>query len=158
MKAISIWQPWADLILYHGKTTENRTWWNRYRGNLLVHASKKVDEEAYYHYRARFSLPDSPYAMTQGALVGCVFLYAIDTEFLTEWDNPDCQHWRLSHPRVFETPIPYRGAQGLFDVPDDFIAHALRTARAGGPDVRRPVNVEEPLVVEPERQPDMFGN
>jgi len=40
MKAISIRQPWASLILVAGKDIENRTWSTRYRGPVLIHASK----------------------------------------------------------------------------------------------------------------------
>lgn len=32
---------------------------------------------------------------------------------------------RAENPRRFAKPIPWRGAQGLFDVPDDVIAAAL---------------------------------
>ena len=40
MKAISIRQPWASLIVLGLKDIENRTWATRQRGTILVHASK----------------------------------------------------------------------------------------------------------------------
>lgn len=40
MKAISIRQPWADAIIWHGKDVENRTWSTQYRGPVLIHAGK----------------------------------------------------------------------------------------------------------------------
>ncbi|MCA0850378.1 ASCH domain-containing protein [Salipiger thiooxidans] len=40
MKALSIRQPWADAIIWHGKDVENRTWSTRYRGPVLIHAAK----------------------------------------------------------------------------------------------------------------------
>lgn len=40
MKAISIRQPWADAIIWHGKDIENRDWPTRYRGPVLIHAAK----------------------------------------------------------------------------------------------------------------------
>lgn len=40
MKAISIRQPWAWLIVNGHKDVENRTWPTRYRGRVLIHASK----------------------------------------------------------------------------------------------------------------------
>jgi hypothetical protein len=49
MKALSIHQPWAWAILHAGKTVENRTWSTKYRGPLLIHASKtrtSYDREA----------------------------------------------------------------------------------------------------------------
>jgi len=41
MKAISIQQPWAWLIVMGIKDVENRTWWRRYKGEVLIHASKQ---------------------------------------------------------------------------------------------------------------------
>ncbi len=39
MKALSIRQPWAWLVLHGGKDIENRTWHTKHRGQFLVHAS-----------------------------------------------------------------------------------------------------------------------
>lgn len=46
MKAISIKQPWANLILKNMKNIEIRSWKSNYRGGLLIHSSKKVDKIA----------------------------------------------------------------------------------------------------------------
>lgn len=43
MKALSIMQPWAWLIVNGHKAVENRTWRCHYRGPILIHAGKKVD-------------------------------------------------------------------------------------------------------------------
>ena len=40
MKALSIRQPWAWLILNAGKDIENRSWYTSVRGRVLIHASK----------------------------------------------------------------------------------------------------------------------
>lgn len=40
MKALSIRQPWSWAILFAGKDIENRSWWTRFRGRVLIHASK----------------------------------------------------------------------------------------------------------------------
>lgn len=41
MKAITIKQPWAQLICSGIKPIENRTWATKYRGRVLIHASAK---------------------------------------------------------------------------------------------------------------------
>lgn len=41
MKAITVKQPWASLIVAGIKDIENRTWATKYRGPLLIHASAK---------------------------------------------------------------------------------------------------------------------
>lgn len=46
MKAISIRQPWASLIINGYKHIENRNWSTNYRGPVLIHASKATDKEA----------------------------------------------------------------------------------------------------------------
>jgi hypothetical protein len=57
MKALSIRQPWAWLIVYGPKTIENRCWFCHYRGRLLIHASggmtqrEYVEAAAYAHAR-----------------------------------------------------------------------------------------------------------
>ena len=39
MKALSVRQPWAWLLVEPYKNVENRTWSTKYRGELLIHAS-----------------------------------------------------------------------------------------------------------------------
>lgn len=45
-KAISIMQPWADLICFGVKDIENRDWRTNFRGWVLIHAGKKMDQDA----------------------------------------------------------------------------------------------------------------
>lgn len=45
MKALSIKQPWAALIVHGFKPVENRDWHCNYRGPLLIHAGKQEDTE-----------------------------------------------------------------------------------------------------------------
>lgn len=42
MKALSIKQPWAHLIVSGVKDVENRSWKTNYRGRIFVHASKQT--------------------------------------------------------------------------------------------------------------------
>ncbi|SFE11050.1 ASCH domain-containing protein [Paenibacillus algorifonticola] len=46
MKAITIIQPWATLIALGEKKFETRSWSTKHRGELAIHAGKKVDREA----------------------------------------------------------------------------------------------------------------
>lgn len=52
MKALSLVQPWAWLVVHGGKAIENRTWSTNFRGRFLVHASKRMTQDdwmgAYY--------------------------------------------------------------------------------------------------------------
>lgn len=46
MKAITIKQPWATLIMEGYKEYEFRTWKTKYRGEILIHAGKSLDKKA----------------------------------------------------------------------------------------------------------------
>jgi hypothetical protein len=77
MKALSIMQPWAWLIVNGHKAIENRNWRCHYRGPILIHAGKKIDTWAradLWHKRhpvtgSPFS-PDLPEAFDRGGIVG----------------------------------------------------------------------------------------
>lgn len=47
MKALSVRQPWAWLIVNGLKDIENRNWSTRYRGPVLIHASKGMTRDEY---------------------------------------------------------------------------------------------------------------
>src|SRR4051794_36490822 len=46
-KALSVRQPWAWLIVNGFKPIENRDWPTRFRGKLLIHASKGMTKHEY---------------------------------------------------------------------------------------------------------------
>ena len=45
-RAITLSQPWATLLALGIKTTETRAWSTNYTGPLLIHAAKKLADEA----------------------------------------------------------------------------------------------------------------
>lgn len=47
MKALSIRQPWAWLIVYGWKDVENRSWHTKHRGRFLVHAAQGMTRAEY---------------------------------------------------------------------------------------------------------------
>src|SRR5207302_1698550 len=56
MKCLSLWQPWASLVVLGAKRIETRSWSTQHRGPLAIHAAKKwepnkilalIDEEPY---------------------------------------------------------------------------------------------------------------
>ena len=46
MKALSLKQPWAELVVSGKKTVELRNWNTSFRGEFLVHASQTPNKEA----------------------------------------------------------------------------------------------------------------
>lgn len=50
MKALCVKQPWAKLIAEGKKTIETRTWLTKYRGPLVIVASKTPDYDALAYF------------------------------------------------------------------------------------------------------------
>ena len=54
MRVLTIKQPWATLIMQGNKRFEFRSWQTKYRGDLLIHAGKGIDNEAIKDYQNIF--------------------------------------------------------------------------------------------------------
>jgi|WetSurMetagenome_2_1015567.scaffolds.fasta_scaffold47845_2 hypothetical protein len=62
MKALSLKQPYAELVVSGKKTIELRKWNTNFRGEFLVHASKIPDEDA----MKRFGFANLPFGFIIG--------------------------------------------------------------------------------------------
>ncbi len=119
MKALSIKQPWAELILLGVKPYEYRTWETLYRGELVIHASKVDDDTPLATLRAcdgfkqagiEFGTEEER-KLARGAIVGVVSL--ADCELFA----PGEFRWKVEKPRRLKEPIPFKGRLGLWDIP-----------------------------------------
>jgi len=129
MKALTIHQPYAHLIVHGIKKVENRSWVTGYRGPLVIHAGRSKERlSAVDDPVVRELTPDIPAAgeLVLGAIVGVARLtgcYEL-TPAAPVWGTPFAEGpicWVLEDARAFEVPIPYRGERGLFVVPDDVL-------------------------------------
>jgi len=136
MKALSVRQPWAELILNGRKPYEVRRRRTHFRGRVLIHASLHLEHEAAVY--AGFSLD----ALVTGALLGSVVIVGCvpfkpemtdemrpSGSYLSSW-QPGHFAWVLRNPARFRTPVPFRGRLGFFDVPENVIGSAESTRRA----------------------------
>jgi hypothetical protein len=118
MKAISIRQPWAWLIVHGHKDIENRTWRTKHRGPILIHASKTVDWEAVELVREILAeegidFPDDD-ALETGGIVGQAKILDCVSESDSEWfDGPYGFVIGPAEPMLF---IPCQGRPGVFDL------------------------------------------
>lgn len=108
MKAISVKDPWAGMILHGEKLIETRTWKTNYRGDLLICVSKK------------------PASALSGFAVCVVNL--IDCRPMTDNDEVaakcECYYgaysWVLDNVRKIEM-FPVKGQLGLFNIENNKI-------------------------------------
>ncbi len=99
MKALSIRQPWAWLILHAGKDIENRNWQPRnpalrFRGSCLVHAGIAVqpigDElRAWVRATSGIDLPRSD-ELQRGGIIGQVDVIDVVRQSSSPWFEGPC--------------------------------------------------------------------
>jgi hypothetical protein len=140
VKAISLWQPWASLWLTDRKPDETRHWQTSHRGWLAVHAAKKfvrdippgdplreiLDDEFGGHWAM-----DLPSGAILGAvhLLDCLSMRTVaplheDDRVCGDW-SAERFAWRRGAVVKLKTPIPFKGRQGIFTLPDDIAAVIL---------------------------------
>lgn len=125
--ALTLWQPWADLIVDGIKPVENRGWAppQRLIGQaIVIHAGKTYDHdcaldcsEGVYGERVQVKPKSS---IVLGAMVGIATIDRVTekrTELLSEspWYFGPFGWW-LRDVVKFKLPIHYKGAQGLWRV------------------------------------------
>lgn len=121
--ALSIRQPWLDLVLQGRKPIEVRSWSTKYRGTLRLHASKTIDLGACTYYGLK------PQDLVVGCILGSVELLDCVPFTCESWEGLRSSHlnlrdfehglvaWVLDSARRLE-PERCRGRLGLFTVPD----------------------------------------
>lgn len=125
MKALTIQQPWASAIIQGIKDVENRTWYTHYTGPLVIHAGKTAWFEPIPQKLIRKYLQS---LMPLGFILGIVDLVeCVDRKYYLT-DNPFASGpicWIIKNPRPLKNPIPWRGQQGLWNVPDEVVKELI---------------------------------
>ena len=138
-KVLSYTQPWATLVIIGAKGFETRVWNTSHRGKTGVHASKGFPRWA------RELCLEEPFAsvlaaagyknitdLPLGMLLGHVDLnttyrteYLINNRQISEQEeafgdySPGRFAFQLLNPQRFETPIPVKGALGLWEYQEE---------------------------------------
>lgn len=124
MKAISIKQPWASLIVHGIKDIENRTWVcpQKYIGKrVLIHASAgnkfniNLNDEQMI---AAFPLISKKSVLEHwdfGAIIGSVKIVSCVQNHSSVWAEKGVFNWVLSEPILFDTPISAKGRLGFWE-------------------------------------------
>ena len=129
IKALSLWQPWAEAIRVGAKQIETRHWLTRYRGWLAIHAAKKKIDKSDVgfndfaeHWVGDLSQLDFGAIICVVKLSDCRPTEALREEISEDeslWGNYDDGRWGWmldAGPVIDINPaIPVIGHQGLFD-------------------------------------------
>jgi hypothetical protein len=137
MKALSLSQPWATLVVLGRKRLETRSWQTRHRGLLLIHAAQTFSAQNRAFCRrdpVRRLLAEAGIehegALPRGQLLGTVEVRdcrrseEMDPETLDETERllgdfgPGRWVWLLENAAPLQTPVPLLGRLGVFHVPD----------------------------------------
>ncbi len=128
MKAITIKQPWASLIVHGIKDIENRTWPcpKKYIGQrVLIHASS-----CSWTWHRVLSYMTKPMAsifeklgyngewvrnQPTGSIIGSVKIVDCVQNHPSVWAEKGVYNWVLANPILFEKPIPAKGKLSFWD-------------------------------------------
>jgi len=141
MKALTLYQPWAQLVAIGAKRIETRSWGTSYRGPLAIHAGKAMKTEA---MRLILINPFRTCIGQNKLSFGCIVATCelVDVMQVGEWDASGIEidyfnqghRWSLTHQeqafgnyaigrymwfldniKILPELIPAKGAQRLWE-------------------------------------------
>ncbi|WP_141576072.1 hypothetical protein [Actinomadura sp. WMMA1423] len=150
VRALTIWQPWAHAIAHLGKSIENRQWMTHHRGPIAIHAAASAgtreQQKRAVGFVARLGNTWTRAVQEEmeirGAVVAVARLTGVCSKSLRYpsgrplacdcglWAFSGERHFRLADVRALPEPVPCRGAQKLWQLPDDVYEAILPTAKA----------------------------
>lgn len=124
MKALTVKQPWADLIVIGQKDIENRTWKTNFRGRIYIHAGQRIAEV--YPAILPLSKEFDPVGMelakilsrreVTSAIIGEVDIIDCVQNHPSEWAEKGVWNWVLANPVKYDEPIlNVKGAQSFWE-------------------------------------------
>lgn len=154
MKALSINQPWAWLIANGYKGVENRDWDTRYRGEFLIHAGKRYDDDAFLFLEDMQMDIDIPRDLPRGGIVGKARLintvHIRDKRLVTAKDQPwffGEYGFMLDSQEPCEL-IPCKGALGFFepDYNSRYVEKPIKQPKGPKPEKETPQSLQGILI------------
>lgn len=123
MKAITIKQPWASLIVHGIKDIENRSWRTNFRGRVLIHSSAKGDIAKFgcLQPNRRLKVLNTPMShicfndLPFGSIIGSVEIVDCVQNHPSIWADKGAYNWVLANPVLFKKPIPAKGRLSFWE-------------------------------------------
>lgn len=123
MKALTIKEPWATLIIEGYKEYEFRSWKTNYRGKILIHAGKSLEKnqaKKFKEYNLKYSCGE---IIGEADLVDCI---KVTEEFdkklkkknsLVYGNSGHVQNygWKLENIKKYDKKIKVNGKLGLWN-------------------------------------------
>jgi hypothetical protein len=154
-RGLTIKQPWAFAIAEGFKAVENRSRRTNYRGTVLIHAGRAIDDavnivkysrdaairfdelggrsnywDARKHIPSRI-VPSPPSTMALSGVIAIAQLVgcheAVD-HCCAPWGFPDQWHWELSDVQPLRQAVPRAGALGLWKPDAELLAAVSATS------------------------------
>lgn len=119
MLALTLYQPWAFIVVHGGKDIENRPWapplsWMKNKPYFAIHAGLHYDKEGAEWLRARGS-SWQPEDIIHGAILGTARIGGVVKQSDSRWFIGPFG-WLLEDIRPIK-PLSCRGMQGLWPMP-----------------------------------------
>jgi hypothetical protein len=135
MKAISLKQPWANLVASGKKTIETRKWSTNYRGDLVICSSQNPKIEPYGKALCIVELYDIKPMEKKHEKKACMKLPRAKARYIFSPDfagsgippkrelprrgikvYPKAHAWFLRNLRPIDPPISVKGSLGIFNL------------------------------------------
>lgn len=142
MRLLTVRQPWASAFFIGAgaKDIENRRWGPSGPGRIGIHAGRIVARAAMVALADLPPVHDRDYGVVLGTVEvvswhrertdGCREHRCQSNRWAMWSDTPESRpiyHWCITQPRAFVTPIPARGALGLWN-PGPSVEHLMSIA------------------------------
>lgn len=127
MKALTIKEPWATLIIEGYKKYEFRSWKTNFRGKILIHAGMSLERDMLKRFE------DYNLKCSKGAIIGeaeltdCILvdeklnqeLRSIDPVVYGKSNHVETYAWKLENVKKYDNPIYVKGKLGLWNYGGD---------------------------------------
>lgn len=123
MKALTIKEPWASLIIEEYKKYEFRSWKTNYRGKILIHSGMSVEKDMLSRFKDYDISINPGFIIGEATIVDCILvdekfnneLRSIDSVVYGRSNHVENYAWKLENIVKYDKPIPCKGKLGLWN-------------------------------------------
>ncbi len=127
MKALTIKEPWATLIIDGYKHYEFRSWKTNYRGKILIHAGLSLEKDMLERFKNYPIQCSKGMIIGEATLIDCILvdknlnqqLRDIDPVVYGQSNHVEKYAWKLENVIKYDHPIPAKGMLGLWNYEKD---------------------------------------